>query len=137
MNKKRFWLAFVATYIVYQALGFVVHQVWLTPVYQEIAEVFRPREQMDTMVWIFSLTSAVVVLIFCYVFTRGYEGRGIGEGVRYGVLMGLFMMVVQAYDSYVIYPLPYHLVLKWFFAGMVTFVVMGIVVALVYKLADQ
>jgi hypothetical protein len=137
MNTKRFWLAFVAAYVVYHVFGFVVHGIWLDPVYQDLAEVFRPKEQMDSMAWIFFVTSAVVVWVFCYVFTRGYEGRGIGEGVRYGLIMGLFMMVIQAYDSYVIYPLPYHLILKWFISGMVIFIVMGIAVALIYKPADQ
>ena len=74
-----------------------------------------------------------MTLMFCYIFTRGYENRGIGEGVRYGLYMGLFFMVVYAYDSYVIYPLPYHLILKWFVSGMVTFVAMGAVVSMVYK----
>jgi len=137
MNTKKFWLAFVATYVVYQVFGFLTHQVWLLPVYQEIAEVFRPKEQMDSMAWIFFVTSAIVVWVFCFVFTRGYEGRGVGEGVRYGLLMGLFLMVIQAWDSFVIYPLPYHLILKWFVSGMVMFIVMGITVAMIYKPADQ
>jgi len=136
MNIKRFLLAFVAVYVVYQVLGFLIHGMWLDPVYQSIADVFRPRAQMDSMMWVMFVTSAVLVLMFCYIFTRGYEGRGVGEGARYGLYMGLFFSVAQAFDSYVIYPLPYHLVLKWFLSGMVVFIVMGIVLALVYKPAE-
>ncbi len=136
MNTKRFLLAFVAVYVVYQLFGYVIHEFWLDPIYKEIASVFRPKEQMDALMWVFFVTSAVLVLVFCFVYTRGCENRGIGEGVRYGLYMGLFFMVVQAYDSYVIYPLPFHLVTKWFISGMVTFVVMGVVVALIYKPAE-
>ena len=133
MNTKRFLMAFVATYLVYHVVGYLIHEVWLDPVYKDLASVFRPKEEMDQMMWIFFVTSAVMTLMFCYIFTRGYENRGIGEGVRYGLYMGLFFMVVYAYDSYVIYPLPYHLILKWFVSGMVTFVAMGAVVSMVYK----
>lgn len=133
MNNKRFWLAFVATYVVYQALGFLIHGIWLDPVYQEYAAVFRAKEQMDDLSWVFFVTSAVTALLFCFVFTRGYENRGVGEGARFGLYMGLFFMTVQAFDSYVIYPLPYHLVLKWFLSGLLTFVLMGITTALIYR----
>ena len=133
MNTKRFALACIAVYVVYHLLSFLIHGIWLDPVYQEYAHVFRPKEQMDAMMWIFFVTSAVLVLMFCFIFTRGYENQGIVEGVRYGLYMGLFFMVVQAYDSYVIYPLPYSLTLKWFLSGMVVLIVMGVVVALIYK----
>ena len=98
-----------------------------------LASVFRPKAEMDQMMWIFFVTSAVLTLMFCYIFTRGYQNRGIGEGVRYGFYMGLFFMVVQAYDAYVTYPLPYHLIFKWFVSGMVVFIAMGAIVSLVYK----
>ncbi len=137
MNTKRFLLAALAAYVVYNALGILVHQVWLDPVYKDLAAVFRPTEQMDGMMWIFYVTSAVLTLMFCFIFTRGYENRGIGEGVRYGLYMGLFLMTVQAYDSYVIYPLPYHLVLKWFISGILIFIAMGVVVSLIYKSEEE
>lgn len=137
MNTKRFLLAALAAYVVYHVFGFLTHAVWLDPVYQELADVFRPKDQMDAMSWIFFVTGAVLTLMFCFIFTRGYENRGIGEGVRYGLYMGLFLMTVQAYDSYVIYPLPYHLILKWFVSGMVMFIVMGVVVSLIYKSEEE
>ena len=42
-------------------------------------------------------------------------------------------LTVQAFDAYVVYPLPYALILKWFLSGMVSFVVMGAVLAAVYR----
>jgi len=46
------------------------------------------------------------------------EGKGLAEGARYGVIIGLFFGISQAYDSYVIYPIPYSLALKWFLSGL-------------------
>lgn len=136
MNTKRFWLAFVAVYVVYHFFGWVVHGVWLAPAYDQVEGVFRSEEEMNALTWVFFVTSLVMVWAFCFIFTRGYENRGIGEGVRYGLYMGLFMMILQAFDSYAIYPLPYGLVLNWFLSGIVMFIVMGIVLAAVYRPAD-
>ena len=136
MNTKKFLMALVAAYVFYHASGFLIHGIWLDPIYQDHAAVFRPKEQMNEMMWIFWVTSALTVTLFCFIFTRGREDRGVGEGARFGLYMGLFLMPVQAYDSYVIYPLPYELAMKWFISGMIVFVVMGMIVSLIYKPED-
>ena len=130
---KRFWMAFAACYVVLHALGFLIHGILLDSSYQAQAAVFRPKAEMDSMFWIMFVNSAIYLWVFCYVFTKGYENKGFMEGVRYGALMGLLISVMGAYDAYVVYPLPYSLALKWFVSGMVTWTVLGVVMALVYK----
>ena len=71
--------------------------------------------------------------MFCFIFTIGYRNRGVGEGIRYGIYMGLFFAVMQAFDPWVIYPLPLGLALNWFLSSMAMFIVMGIILALIYK----
>jgi hypothetical protein len=83
--------------------------------------------------WIFFVTSFIAIFLFCYIFTKGYVNKGLVEGLRYGGLMGLLMTVPMAYDSYVVYPLPYTMALKWFLTGMVYWIALGAVVSLVYK----
>ena len=39
------------------------------------------------------------MFFFCLFFTRGYESKGAGEGVRCGIQMGLFFMTFQAFDA--------------------------------------
>ncbi len=133
MNTKSFAITVVVLYVLQQVLGYLMHQVWLTPVYDELAAVFRPRAEMDQMLWIFFATSAVWVLVFTYIFVRGREGKGIMEGVRYGALMGLFYNLTIAYDSYVIYPITSSLALKWFLGGIAISIILGVVASLVYK----
>ncbi len=133
MNTKRLLMSFVATYIVYQILGYLVHEVWLADTYESLAAVWRPAAEMDAKMWVFFVTSAFFCFFFCYIFARGYENRGLGEGIRYGVIITLFYTLPVAYDSYVIYPIPYSLVLQWLFSGLVVSVILGIVAAMVYK----
>jgi len=133
---KRFWMAFAACYIVGQVLGFVINGVVLADTYKSLAHVWRPEAEMQARMWIFLLTSFVSIFLFCYIFTKGYEGKGLAEGLRYGGLMGLLMSVPIAYDSYVVYPITYNLALMWFLTGMAYWLVLGALVALIYRRDD-
>jgi hypothetical protein len=124
-------IAFVAVFVVSQVCNYLIHGQWLSATYQSLASVWRP--DMESKRWIMFVAGAVFAFFFCYVFARGYEGKGIAEGARYGAIIGLFFGVPQAYDSYVIYPIPYSLALKWFVSGLVVTVILGIVAAAVYK----
>ncbi len=133
MNTKRLLVSFVATYIVYNILGFLIHSVWLADTYASLAAVWRPEAEMTSKMWVFFVTRAFFCFFFCYIFARGYENKGLGEGLRFGVIIALFYTLPVAYDSYVIYPIPYSLVLQWLFSGLVVSIILGIVVAMVYK----
>ena len=130
---KRFWMAFVACYVIGQILGFVINGVLLADSYKALAHVWRPEADMQAKMWIFLITSFVAVFLFCYIFTKGYENKGLMEGLRYGGLIGLLMTVPMAYDSYVVYPIPYSLALKWFVTGMAYWLTLGAVLAGIYK----
>lgn len=130
---KRFWMAFVACYVVGQVLGFLINGVLLKPSYEALAHVWRPEADMNAKMWIFFVTSFIAIFLFCYIFTKGYENKGLVEGLRYGALIGLLLTVPMAYDSYVVYPLPYTMALKWFLTGMAYWLALGAVLALVYK----
>jgi hypothetical protein len=130
---KKLLIAFVSVYVVVQVCNFMIHAQWLAPTYQSLSEVWRPEAEMQSKMWIMFVTSASFSFFFCYVFARGYEGKGLAEGARYGVIIGLFFGISQAYDSYVIYPIPYSLALKWFLSGLAVCVLLGVVAAAVYK----
>lgn len=132
MNKT-FWIGYIAVFVVAQALGFLIHEVMLESTYQSLAAVFRPEAEMMSKMWIMFLGGAVSLLLFCYIFTKGYENRGIAEGVRYGALMGLFISIPIALDQYVVYPLTSFLMQIWLVAGVLTFVILGAVFAAIYK----
>jgi len=126
-------ISFVATYVVYQILGYLIHQVWLSDTYASLAAVWRPEAEMMSKMWVMYVTSAFFCFFFCYIFVRGYENRGLGEGFRFGAIIGLFYALPQAYDAYVVYPIPYSLALRWFLSGLVVSIILGSVVAIVYK----
>jgi hypothetical protein len=107
--------------------------VWLAPTYASLAHMWRPQAELESKMWIMFVTSAFLNFFFCYIFSRGYEGKGLAEGARYGAIIGLFFDIPQVFNEYVIYPIPYSLALKRFLVAFAACVVMGIVAAAVYK----
>lgn len=132
MNKS-FALAFVACFVVSQVLGFLIHGLWLSPTYEALASVWRPKAEMESMMWMMMMTAAVLVFAFCYIFTKGYEGKGVMEGVRYGLWVALLCAIPQSFDSFVIYPVPLSLAVKWALSGVAYFVILGAVLVSIYK----
>lgn len=86
---------------------------------------------MDKM-WIYNLVTAIVSFFFVLIYSKGYEGKGIMEGVRYGLYVGVMLSVGMAYGSYAMIAIPYSLAMQWFLFGMVEYVVAGAVASLVY-----
>ena len=132
MNKT-FWIGFIVVYIVWQVIGFLVHGIMLQDTYASMWQVFRAESEMNSMMWMMFLSSALYLLLFCYIFTKGYEGKGVGEGIRYGLLMGLFMSIPMAMDQYVVYPITANLAMIWFVGGVVSFMIAGAIFAAIYK----
>jgi magnesium-transporting ATPase (P-type) len=103
----------------------------------DVSKAFRPEGEMMSKMWIVYLMDLVWSFFFTFFFVKGYENRGIMEGIRFGIYIGLFFSMVVSYQSYVFYPLPYKVVLQMFLWGFVQSILCGIVAALVYKPKQQ
>lgn len=135
MNVKKFWIAFGAIFIVLEITGYLIHGVLLGATYESegIKEVFRTMEEMDSRMWIMILTDLIWVYFFTFFFVKGYENKGIMEGVRFGLYMGIFVALVISYQNYVVLPIPYSLAFQWFAYGFIQSIILGVVVALIYS----
>ncbi len=131
MNIKRFMLASIAVFIVIQAIDWLVHGVLLSRWYVEFQNVWRPG--MIDLMWVMVLGSLFFSFMFVFIFTKGYEGKGIIEGARYGLLIGLLMYVSGMLGQYVMYPIPLGMALIWVGYGIVEMVIAGIAAAAIYR----
>ncbi len=130
--QKKIWLGFIVAFITLSILEFLIHGVLLSSAYQSetVKALFRP--DMMSKMWIYYVVYLFIAFFFTLVFSKGYEGKGIGEGVRYGLYVGFMMATPMAYASYASYPIPYSLALQWFIYGMIEYIILGVVVAAVY-----
>ncbi len=123
---------FIAVYVVMSLLNFLIHNVLLKETYMTLVGTGMMRGEAAGTMWIYFVTALVVSFFFSLIFSKGYEGKGVGEGLRFGLYVGLMMATPFAYDSYASYPIPYHLALQWFLYTTVEYVVLGVVVAAVF-----
>ena len=133
MNWKKIIIAFIVVYVVGMIYNYLVHGVLLMGSYAAIESVWRPQEDMNRLMWINFITGAFISFFLVYIFAKGHEGRGIMEGVRYGLVMWAFVSIPASFGQYMVYPLPYGLVWKWLIADIVIFVICGIILSLIYK----
>jgi peptidoglycan biosynthesis protein MviN/MurJ (putative lipid II flippase) len=129
MNKK-LWLGVLAVFVVIAAWETIVNMVLLSAAYHATASLWRPEAEMK--IWLFYVVYLFVAFFFTLIFSKGYEEKGVVEGLRYGFYVGMMMAVPMAYGTYGSMPIPYSLALQWFIYGLIEYVLCGMVVALVY-----
>ncbi|MEK6754966.1 MAG: hypothetical protein AABZ02_02320 [Bacteroidota bacterium] len=134
MNKK-VWIGFVAVFITFQVLDGIVNFVILDPAYKSISHLMRPEGEMK--LWLIPVIGLFFSFFFTFIFSKGYEGKGLLEGVRYGLYVGLMVALPMAYGSYAMMPIPYSLALQWFIYGTLEYMIAGVVLALIFKPKEQ
>lgn len=129
MNKK-LWLGALAAFVVIAVWETIVNLVLLSSAYHATASLWRPEAEMK--IWLFYVIYLFVAFFFTLIFSKGYEGKGAVEGLRYGFYVGMMMSIPMAYGTYSSMPIPYSLALQWFLYGLIEYLLCGIAVALVF-----
>jgi hypothetical protein len=133
MNVKRFVYASVLVFLLGQVLGYLIHGVILAPAYLATEKLWRPQAEVASNMWIMWVTGLITAVLFVFIFVKGYEGKGVQEGLRYGFLIGVLMSLPAAYDTYAMLPIPYSMALGWFLYGTIAWMFMGALAAIVYR----
>ena len=110
----------------------MVHGVLLADTYKSLEGLWRPETEMQALMPLMAVAQILLALIFTFIFTRNYEGTGVGEGLRYGVYAGLLLGAPQV-ASYVWMPVPVSLTVIWVGNVVLWGVLAGIIASLVYK----
>ena len=129
MNKK-VWLGFIAVFVTFVILDFVVNGLLMKTAWESTANLFRP--DMMSKMYVFYIMNLVGAFFFSFIFSKGYEGKGIGEGIRYGFYIGVWLSTGMAYGTYAMVAIPYYMALQWFLYGVVEYMIAGVVLATVF-----
>jgi hypothetical protein len=135
MNYSRLGLAALGGTVASFAFGFLV--LWLLPVLINEAHkypaVFRPKEEMFTVMPIGIVASFIAILVVAIIFAMIRQGgSGTTEGARLGVLIGIFA-VCNVLHNYVNLNIGLKLALGQAAAYFVQWTIVGIVIGLIYK----
>ena len=135
MNYPRLGLATLGATVASFAFGFLVF--WLVPALINEAHkypaVFRPREEMNSVMPIGFAASFIAILVVAIIFAMIYHGgSGPMEGVRLGVLVGIFA-VCNVLHNYANLNIGLKLALGQAVAYFFQWTIVGIVIGLIYK----
>ena len=130
MNKKRYVISLFVVFVFVFLYEFLVHWFLLKDIYTQTAQLWRPEEEMNMFFMFMSQIGFSAVI--AYIFTLHYEDKGIGEGIRFGLCMGLLLGSIDI-ATYAYMPVPMVLTLSWVLASLLKGLGSGVVLSLVYK----
>lgn len=131
MNWKRFFTAAAVVYAAVLAIDYVLNLAFMKSANESLKGLWRPN--MSSRAWLMYVFSALVALLFTYIFVKGREGKGPAEGVRFGIIMWLFVTVPMNVAWWVMLPIGHMIILRWILFGLLEMLVAGILVAVIYK----
>ena len=135
MNYSRLGLATLGGTVASFAFGFLV--ILLVPALLDEAHkypaVFRPQEEMMTVIPIGLVASFIAILVVAIIFAMIHKGgSGPAEGARLGVLFGIFA-VCNVLHNYMNLNIGLKLALGQAAAYFFQWTIVGIVIGLIYK----
>lgn len=133
MNTGRYVIGSIVVFIVWYALEYLFHGVILADQYKAIEHIFRPEDQMGSYMLALILGELIFAFGFCFIFLKGYEGKGCMEGVRYGLYVGIAFGISFSMVGYAVHPLSGWIMLGYFFGYPIMMMIVGAVFASIYK----
>jgi hypothetical protein len=122
--------AVVAGFVVQMAGLFLIHSVWLKQDYVDSASLWRSQPDQVSRVWAMLLAVLVYAVGAVWIYAHGVEPKPwIGQGIRFGILLGMVSVVYGSLSGWVILPVSSMLVLKWIVGEGLLSIVFGLVVA--------
>ena len=127
---KKMILAVALGFVVQLGGLFLIHSVWLKQDYVDTAALWRSQGAQIARVWAMLLGTLIYVIGAVLIYLRGLEAKPwVGQGVRFGILLAMVVIVYSSLSGWVIMPVPHMLVLKWIIGESLLCIVFSLVVA--------
>lgn len=133
MNVQRFVMAVVAVFVTFGAVFAGLAPLVFADQFAAISAAIGLNEEPKLVIWAGRI---LITVVFCYIFLQGREGKGIVEGVRYGLLIGLLMVGVDL-DWFAYTDIGLSDGIAAWITTIVGYVAAGAVMAAVYKPNDE
>jgi hypothetical protein len=133
MNKK-FLIAWVVLFIAWFVGSFVVHGVLLSADYMQLTSLFRTEADAQKYFPLMVLAHVILAGAFVWIYARGVEAKPwLAQGVRFGIAVALLTIVPSYLIYFVVQPMPASVVMKQIVFDGIVLVILGIIVAWLYR----
>ncbi|MCR4337128.1 MAG: hypothetical protein NUV91_04905 [Candidatus Omnitrophica bacterium] len=127
---KRYFVSSLFVFLFITVFEWIFHGIFLKDLYVQTSYLWRPEDQFIMPAMLLGQFS--FAFIFSFIFVKGYENKGMIEGIRYGLLIGLLFIPSQLV-MYAVQPLPANLVILWSVGGLVELAIAGAILAATYR----
>jgi hypothetical protein len=133
MNVQRYVIGSIVVFVCLVILEWLFHAVILSGWYNESRYLLRPEDERTWhAIWMF-LGFLILAFGFCFIFTKGYENKGIGEGIRFGLYVGFAFAVSTSLIEFSVYPFPWNWIVAWIIGYPIIMMILGAVIAAIYQ----
>ncbi|HEY6051730.1 MAG TPA: hypothetical protein VIZ58_10805 [Thermoanaerobaculia bacterium] len=137
MNYPRIILAALGAFVAYFAIGFAVFAVAAGPMKREFEKypaVYRPKEAMMGVMPIGMAAMLVGILVLAVLYAMVFKGgSGLAEGVRFGALIGVFVVCAFVVHNWTNLNIGARLTVYQALAYFVQWTVVGGAIGLIYR----
>lgn len=132
MSTKKFFLSWLVVFTFFFLYEMVFHGKVMEGYYHQTAHLWRTEGEMQRLMPLLTLSQFLFAGVFAFIFRKGYEGKGLGEGIRYGFLIGL-LFAPKSLVMYAVAPYPLALPLGWAIGEWIEYIVAGTLLGLIYR----
>jgi hypothetical protein len=134
--KGKFFLGWIAVFVVWMAGGVVVHGMFLRDDYLSLPNLFRPEADSQKYFPLMILAHVVMAGAFVWIYSRGIEPKPwLAQGIRFGIAVALMAVIPTYTIYYVVQPMPGMLAVKQMIGDGILLLILGAVAAFVYRTA--
>jgi len=131
---RRFFIAWVVLFVAWMAGSFLVHGALLHADYSQLPDLFRPEEDAQRHFPLMILAHVMLAGAFVWIYARGVENKPwLAQGLRYGLAVALLTIVPTYMIYYVVQPMPGNMVVKQIVFSGILLLVLGAIVAYLYR----
>lgn len=134
MNGK-FAVSVVVMFVVAMALGFLVHGFLLHGDYARLPNLMRPEAEAQGLFGFMILANVFTAAGFVWIYVKGREaGKSwVAQGFKFGIAVAILMTIPTYLIYYTVMPFPSDLVAQQIVFDSFAVVLMGLVVAWLYR----
>jgi hypothetical protein len=131
---KKFIIAWIVLFVAWLLGSFVVHGVLLRSDYMQLSNLFRPESEEQKYFPLMILAHVILSGAFVWIYARGVEPKPwMAQGTRFGVAVALLTIVPTYLIYFVVQPMPAGVVIKQILFDGVLLVILGAIVAWLYR----
>ena len=132
MNLKKYWLSTAAVFVIARTLvAFLFFGLIFDSVYNQ--HINGMRAEGEELFGPAFLVTFLWSLGFVYIFSKGFQNKGLAEGLRFGLLTWAFYFLPMLVCYWAYFELPVNWLTASLLSGFAESLVAGLLVAFIYK----